>query len=241
MGENKKNEIKGQNEVGIHKRSIRSFVKRSGRLTPGQQNALEKYWPLYGLNYSKDNLLSSKTLFPNQSCLKLEIGFGNGESLVHMAQQDKDCGYLGIEVHEPGVGHCLKQIHEHGLENLKLASHDAIEVIENMLPLNSLDAVFLFFPDPWHKKRHHKRRIVNQQFRDLIFERLKQGAILHMATDWFEYAEYMAEELLSDQRFRNTGGENGFCQKPDYRPITKFERRGMKRGHGVYDLKFEKL
>lgn len=223
-----------------HKRSIRSFVKRTGRLTRGQQYALEHYWPIYGLDFQVQEALDFKQVFAHSNCVKLEIGFGNGDSLVDMAKQDSACNYIGIEVHDPGVGHCLGRIHEEGLSNLKLMSHDAIEVLEHMIPAASLDAVFLFFPDPWHKKRHHKRRIVNQQFRDLLVRAMKPGAILHMATDWLDYAEHMAEDLFSDARFENLGNDQGFSPKPAYRPQTKFERRGMKLGHGVWDLLFRK-
>ncbi len=222
------------------KRSIRSFVKRSGRLTTGQQFALTHYWPLYGIDYQADATIDVHNLFTGVTQLKLEIGFGNGESLVQMALADPESAYIGVEVHEPGVGHCLKRIHEQGIKNLRLMSHDAIEVLQHMMPEHSLDRVFLFFPDPWHKKKHHKRRIVNQHFRDLLFKTLKPGAVLHMATDWQPYAEHMAEDLFSDQRFINLGDEQGYCSRPDYRPLTKFERRGQRLGHGVWDLMFQK-
>ena len=222
-------------------RTIRSFVKRTGRLTEGQKIALEHYWPLYGLEYQPKELLDFNTLFPGKSGVKLEIGFGNGDSLAQMAAEDPDYGYIGIEVHTPGVGQCLNKIHEQQINNLKLVSHDALEVLESMIPEHSLDAVFLFFPDPWHKKRHKKRRIVNQAFRELLIRLMKPGAVLHMATDWQNYAEHMSEQLLSDERFRSVGDEQGYCDKPDYRPITKFEQRGMRLGHGVWDLMFRVL
>lgn len=232
----------GGNRQGVlHKRSIRSFVKRTGRLTRGQQYALKHYWPKYGIDFDTQLRLDFNRVFNNPSCVKLEIGFGNGDSLVDMAQQDAACNYIGIEVHDPGVGHCLNRIHEEGLENLRLMSHDAIEVLELMMPPDSLDAVFLFFPDPWHKKRHHKRRIVNLALRDLLCKTMKPGAVLHMATDWLDYAEHMAEDLFSDSRFENMGNEQGFCPKPTYRPQTKFEQRGKKLGHGVWDLLFKKI
>lgn len=225
---------------GCHKRSIRSFVKRSGRLTSGQQFSLENYWPLYGLNFNRSEQLDFATLLPSLTCVKLEIGFGNGEALVQMALQDPCCVYIGIEVHEPGVGYCLKLIHDNQLQNLKLISFDAIEVLESMIPENSIDRVFLFFPDPWHKKKHNKRRIVNRQFRDLLTGTMKSGAVLHMATDCQDYAEHMAMHLFADNRFENLGDEQGYSQKPDYRPLTKFERRGLRLGHGVWDLLFMK-
>lgn len=224
----------------LHKRSIRSFVKRTGRLTQGQRYALENYRSLYGLDFQAQTRLDFEQIFANSNAVKLEIGFGNGDSLVQMAKQDPDCNYIGIEVHDPGVGHCLNRVHEEGLCNLKLISHDAIEVLKHMIPAGSLDAVFLFFPDPWHKKRHHKRRIVNQQFRDLLVHAMKPGSVLHMATDWLEYAEHMAADLFSDQRFENSGNEQGYSSKPEYRPETRFERRGKRLGHGVWDLLFSR-
>ena len=227
-------------QSAVKRRSIRSFVKRSGRLTPGQEYALTHYWPDYGIDYCADTLIDVHQDFAGFDQLKLEIGFGNGESLVQMALADTQSAYIGIEVHEPGVGHCLKRIQEEGVSNLRLMTHDAIEVLQHMLPEQCLDRVFLFFPDPWHKKKHHKRRIVNQLFRDLLFKALKPGAVLHMATDWQEYAEHMAEDLFSDDRFINLGNEQGYCDRPDYRPLTKFERRGQRLGHGVWDLMFQK-
>jgi tRNA (guanine-N7-)-methyltransferase len=222
----------------LRERRIRSFVMRTGRKTEGQRYALEHYWPRYGLEFDAQKPFDFAGLFPQTHGVKLEIGFGMGDSLVQMAQQDSAHGYVGIEVHTPGVGHCLAKLHEAGLKNLRLVSHDAIEVLESMIPAQSLDAVFLFFPDPWHKQRHHKRRIVNQQFRDLIFNALKSGGVLHMATDWQNYARHMARELMTDDRFVNLGDEQGFCPRPDYRPTTKFERRGERLGHGVWDLAF---
>ena len=211
---------------------------RTGRKTEGQRYALEHYWPRYGLEFDATTALDFSRLFPNSHGVKLEIGFGMGDSLVQMAQQDSAHGYIGIEVHTPGVGHCLAKLHEAEITNLRLISHDAIEVLESMIPPQSLDAVFLFFPDPWHKQRHHKRRIVNQQFRDLVFRALKPGGVLHMATDWQDYARHMARECCADERFANLGDEQGFSPKPDYRPTTKFERRGERLGHGVWDLLF---
>ncbi len=220
-------------------RTVRSFVKRTGRQSDRQKQALQLYWPQYGISYD-DTLLDFDKTFPGFSDIKLEIGFGNGESLVQMAKQDETSAFIGIEVHTPGVGNCLNLIHENQLSNLHLMTHDAIEVLQSMIPENSLSAVFLFFPDPWHKKRHNKRRIVNKVFRDLLVKVLKPGAVLHMATDWQDYAEHMAKEMLADSRFQNLGNDQGYCEKPDYRPTTKFERRGHRLGHGVWDLMFNK-
>ncbi len=225
-------------QADTKKRSIRSFVKRSGRLTTGQQEALEQLWPRYGIEFDATKKLDFVTIFAGLESIKLEIGFGNGDSLVQMAHNDPGSGYLGIEVHEPGVGHCLIKAEQTGVENLRIMSRDALDILEYMIPDATLDAVFLFFPDPWHKKKHHKRRIVNRLFRDEMARVLKPGGVLHMATDWQDYAEHMAENMLADERFTNLGDENGFSPKPDYRPQTKFERRGLKFGHGVWDLMF---
>lgn len=224
-----------------YQRSIRSFVKRTGRLTVGQKQALEHRWPVLGIDFDSAAEMGFQDLFPDLVTIKLEIGFGNGETLVEMAANDPASGYIGIEVHEPGVGHCLNKIDQAGLSNIRVMKHDAIEVLRYMVPKHSLDAVFLFFPDPWHKKRHHKRRIVNDEFKSLLCKVMKPGAVLHMATDWQDYAEHMSSEMIADQRFRSLGDDVGYCEKPDYRPVTKFERRGHRLGHGVWDLRFEKI
>ena len=225
-------------EQGGQERSIRSFVKRTGRMTLAQKQGLAKLWPVFGVDYKVNATLDFEALFPGKKRAKLEIGFGNGEALVKMAMADPESGYLGIEVHEPGVGHCLNNIHQAAISNARLMKHDAVDVLRTMIPEASLDAVFLFFPDPWHKKRHHKRRIVNSEFRQLILKVLKPEGVLHMATDWQDYAEHMAHELLNDDRFTNLGDDQGFCAKPGYRPETRFERRGHRLGHGVWDLLF---
>jgi len=232
--------LKDEQEPAIQRRSIRSFVKRAGRITTAQKAALKECWPQYGLEYEQGSVLDFAQLFPGLEKIKLEIGFGNGDALVQMAAQDPHSAYLGIEVHEPGVGHCLHQLQQGQLNNVRLIAHDAVEVLEHMIPAGSLDRVFLFFPDPWHKKRHHKRRIVNAYFRELLVKCLKPGADLHMATDWQDYAEVMAEEMLADARFENLGDAEGYSAKPGYRPETRFERRGQRLGHGVWDLLFRK-
>lgn len=217
-------------------KSIRSFVRRAGRMTPSQKRALESCWPTWGIEFSC-GLVDLPTGF---EALKLEIGFGNGDALIEMASQDPRSLYLGIEVHLPGVGRCLNRIEQLELENLRLIRHDAIEVLEQMLAPDSLDRIMLFFPDPWPKKRHHKRRIVNRRFRDLVHRCLKPGAAVHAATDWQEYAEWIADEFLGDSRFVNRGDTAGFSETPAYRPRTRFERRGRALGHGVWDLIFVK-
>ena len=172
--------------------------------------------------------------------LKLEIGIGNGDALIEMASRDPRSLYLGIEVHLPGIGRCLNRIEQLGLDNVRLIRHDAIEVLEQMITPASIDRVLLFFPDPWPKKRHHKRRIVNRRFRDLLYRALKPGGEIHAATDWEEYAEWIAAEFLGDDRFVNRGDAEGYCETPAYRPRTRFERRGLALGHPVRDLVFAK-
>jgi len=219
------------------KRSIRSFVRRGGRLTPSQRHAIETYWPEYGIEFQQ----SLPPLPDGFAAFKLEIGIGNGDALIHMASRDRDSLYLGVEVHEPGIGRCLNNIEKLQLGNLRLIKHDAIEVLEQMVDANLLDRILLFFPDPWHKKRHHKRRIVNQRFRDLVNKALKPGAVIHIATDWQDYAESIAVQFLDDDRFVNMGNADGYIERPDYRPLTRFEQRGLRLGHGVWDLLFSKV
>ncbi len=218
--------------------NIKSYVRRGGRLTPAQKKALAEYWPLYAIDFAPSPI-DLAAIASGFEGLKLEIGFGSGEALISMAKNDPKCLYLGIEVHDSGVGRCLNSIHANAMSNVRVIKHDAIEVMQQMLPAQSFDRVFLFFPDPWHKKRHNKRRIVNQRFRDLLARLLKPGACLHIATDWQDYAEHMAAEMLSDPRFKNLGDENGYARRPAYRPATRFENRGLKLGHGVWDLVFE--
>ncbi len=217
-------------------RSIRSFVRRSGRITPSQKNALERYWPRYGIDYREAEI----ELPAGFDAAKMEIGIGNGDALIDMAAADPRSLYLGVEVHQPGIGRCLNRAQHQGLENIRLINHDAVEVLQHMVAAGSLDRVLLFFPDPWHKKRHHKRRIVNRDFRDLLYKVLKTGGVVHLATDWQEYAEWIAEQFLGDARFENLGDAQGYAECPDYRPRTRFEERGRRLGHGVWDLLFAK-
>ncbi len=227
-------------EAPAPRRRIRSFVKRAGRLTPGQQQALQRLWPEYGIDHD-GSLLDLAGLFPQARGVVLEIGFGNGESLLEMAEADPQTGFIGIEVHEPGVGHCLRGIADRGLDNLRLMSDDAMDILRDAIPDASLERIQLYFPDPWHKKRHHKRRIVNAEFRDQASRVLRPGGLLHMATDWQDYAEHMAAELLGDARFENLGDDQGYAPQPTWRPETKFERRGKRLGHGVWDLLFRRI
>ena len=208
-------------------------------MTPAQRKAFLRHWHDYGFDY-QEQLLDLGDLAAGFTEIKLEIGIGNGDALIHMAENDPCSFYLGIEVHEPGIGRCLNQIADRSLSNIRLICHDAIEVMQYMLADHSLDRILLFFPDPWHKKRHHKRRIVNRQFRDLCYRLLKDGGYIHLATDWQDYAEHMSTEFLADDRYLNRGNSDGFSESPQYRPQTHFERRGLNLGHGVWDLLFEK-
>ena len=223
----------------ISLRRIRSFVRREGRLTKGQQRALSELLPRYGIKLEQGRL-DLDVLFGRQAFRVLEIGFGNGASLAQIAASHPQNDYLGIEVHRPGVGNLLLQIEKQELTNIRVSNDDAVEVLEQQIPDDSLDAVYLFFPDPWHKKKHHKRRIVQPSFVQLLSRKLKTGGIFHMATDWENYAEYMLEVMTAAEGFRNLAGKGNFIARPEYRPLTKFEQRGQRLGHGVWDLIFEK-
>ena len=217
---------------------IRSFIRRQGRLTPGQEVALDQHWPQYGLEPELDYDFSQ--VFGRQAPLIVEIGFGNGDSLAKMAAANPDHDYIGIEVHKPGVGHLLILLHEQALTNVRVYCHDAIEILEQKLPDHSLAGLHLFFPDPWHKKKHHKRRIVRPSFVDLLDKKLQVGGYFHAATDWQHYAESMLEVLSASEGLKNTSLNQDYCERPDYRPLTKFEQRGLRLGHGVWDLIFKK-
>lgn len=223
-----------------HKRTIRSFVKREGRLTPGQERALKEQWENFGID-AGDERLNFAEIFGREAPVNLEIGFGKGEALLNMGQLHPDRDYIGIEVHRPGVGHLLHQIVEHNLKNVRAMTEDAVEVLKKQIPDNSLDKVFLFFPDPWHKKKHHKRRILQPEFAELIASKLKTGGHFHLATDWEHYAEQMMEVMSASASYKNTAGENNYAPRFEDRPITKFERRGQRLGHGTWDLDFEKI
>ena len=222
------------------KRTIRSFVRRSGRLTPSQQKALVELWPAMGINYSSE-LLDLDAEFGRTGPVVLEIGFGNGETLVQQARENSDRNYLGVEVHEPGVGHCLLQARDAEINNLRLISHDAIEVLTQQIPLVSLSRVNLYFPDPWPKKRHHKRRIVQHDFLNLIADRLHDNGALNIATDWANYAEHIDEVISQSDRFTCAERHEHNGERPLDRPRTKFEQRGLKKGHQICDWSFTKL
>ncbi len=218
-------------------RKIKSFVRREGRLTKGQEQALTECWQSMGIDFS-DIQLNWQHVFGNSNPVVLEIGFGMGASLVEMAKQSPEKNFLGIEVHTPGVGACLMAARDAGVTNLRVICHDAVEIFERMLPEQSLDTVQLFFPDPWHKKRHHKRRIVQPEFAQMLRSKLKIGGVFHMATDWENYAEHMVEVMKVAEGYQNMAEDGDYIPRPDERPLTKFEARGHRLGHGVWDMKY---
>ncbi len=207
-------------------------------MTPSQQRSLDQLWPEFGIEPGTGIVPS--TLFGREAPLHMEIGFGMGHALFELASIHPDEDYIGIEVHRPGVGRLLDEIDKNSLHNIRLLKHDAVEVLKQQLPECCLDTVMLFFPDPWHKKRHHKRRIIQPDFVEMVRRCLKPGGIFHLATDWEEYAEWMMEVMSSADGFSNHAGVGQFAPRPESRPITKFEKRGLRLGHGVWDLLFEK-
>lgn len=225
--------------TGKFMRRVRSFVLREGRLTHGQASALEKYWPLYGLSVSQ-GLLDLESVFGRKAPVVLEVGYGMGHSLAAMAAASPELDFIGIEVHRPGVGALLMEVERLELTNVRTYCDDAVDVLQHCIPTESIHRFQLYFPDPWHKKKHHKRRIVQPDFIDLVRSRIASSGMLHMATDWEEYAEHMLEVMETVEGWRNTSCERPFIQRPEWRPETKFERRGMALGHGVWDLLYEK-
>ncbi len=218
-------------------RRIRSFVLRQGHLSKGQERALEEFGPIFCLPYQAQ-ALDLTAAFGRTAPKVLEIGFGMGSATAEIAAGQPETDFLGIEVHTPGVGSLLKLIGEQNLSNLRIIQHDAVEVLEHMIAPDSLDGVHVFFPDPWHKKRHNKRRLIQPKFVQLLVSRIKLGGYLHLATDWEDYAIQMLEVLSAEPGLQNTA--DGYAPRPDYRPLTKFENRGIKLGHGVWDLVFRK-
>lgn len=226
--------------AGVRVRNVHSFILREGRLTKGQAQAISNLWPAFGIDF-RAQPLGLATVFGNANPVVLEIGFGMGESLVDMAAAAPELNFIGIEVHRPGVGACLAAGNALGLSNLKVLQHDAVAVLQQMIPAASLQRVQLYFPDPWPKKRHHKRRLVQPPFTALVAEKLIPDGVLHMATDWQEYAEHMLAVMDGDTRYRNLATGADYVTRPDYRPITKFEKRGERLGHGVWDLLFARI
>ena len=221
-----------------HRRGIRSFVLRTGRTTIGQAKAIETLGPKYLVPYQPQPV-DLQALFGRSAPVVLEIGFGMGEATAHIAGLMPEKDFLCCEVHTPGVGALLKRIGDLGLTNIRIVQHDAVEVLEHMLPEASLAGVHIFFPDPWHKARHNKRRLVQPHFLAKLLPRLASGGYIHCATDWEPYAQQMLEVLSAQPQLRNTA--EGFAPRPEYRPLTKFENRGLRLGHGVWDVVFRKL
>jgi tRNA (guanine-N7-)-methyltransferase len=221
----------------LSRRSIRSFVLRQGRVSNAQRRALERLLPRYGVPFAA-RPLDLNTLFGRSAPKILEIGSGMGETTAAIALARPENDYLAVEVHSPGVGSLLKRVAELELRNVRVVQHDAVEVLQEMIPLRSLDGVHLFFPDPWPKKRHHKRRLVQAPFVSLLAQRLRPGAYVHVATDWEEYADQILRTFSGEATLENTAP--GFAARPETRPLTKFEQRGLKLGHRVWDVVFRR-
>ncbi|MDP3835411.1 MAG: tRNA (guanosine(46)-N7)-methyltransferase TrmB [Hydrogenophaga sp.] len=223
-------------------REVKSYVLRAGRMGPGQARAYEQHGPRFLLPYTP-GAFDATAAFGRSAPLILEIGFGMGGATAHIAAVRPDDNFLCCEVHEPGVGALLKLVGEQGLENIRILRHDAVEVLTHMLGEASLDGVHIFFPDPWHKSRHHKRRLIQAPFVNRLAHHLKPGGYLHLATDWEPYAQQMLDALSAEPLLQNTAdaASEGFVPQPGYRPLTKFENRGLKLGHGVWDLVFRRV
>ena len=226
-------------------RQVRSFVLRQGRFTPAQQRAFDEQWPRFGLDYmpsgSRGTPRDFDAVFGRSAPRIVEIGFGNGEALRYSAARDAARDHVGIEVHAPGVGRLLNALAEDDAHNVRVFHHDAVEVLTNEVADGSLDEIRIYFPDPWHKKRHHKRRLVQPEFAALLVRKLAPGGRLHLATDWQEYAEHMWDVLDATPGIANRAGPRGAIPRPDWRPQTHFETRGQKLGHGVWDLLYDRV
>jgi tRNA (guanine-N7-)-methyltransferase len=225
------------NEPAEHNTHIRSFVLRQGRVSNAQRRNYEELMPVWGIPYGK-GLLDFEQVFGRTAPTIFEIGFGMGETTATIAKNHPENNYIALEVHTPGVGSLLKDIAEQGIQNIRIIQHDAVEVLRDMIPPNSLDGVHVFFPDPWPKKKQQKRRLLQGPMVKAIAEHLKPGGYLHSATDWEEYAQQMLEVYSAEPLLENTA--TGFAPKPAYRPQTKFETRGLRLGHGVWDVVFRK-
>jgi tRNA (guanine-N7-)-methyltransferase len=222
------------------KKSIRSYVVRAGRMTDAQRKAFTQGWPAYGLTLEA-GAIDTDSIFGRTGSKVLEIGFGMGDSLLQMAAADPETDFVGIEVHPPGVGTLINGAEALALKNLRVYLADANDVLEECFGTQSIDRLQLYFPDPWHKKKHNKRRIVQPQFVQLVRERLRPNGVLHMATDWEHYAEQMLETMEAAEGFENIAGSGKYSERPSYRPLTKFEQRGERLGHGVWDLLYKKI
>jgi len=222
-----------------HPRPIRSFVVRGGRITPAQQRALKELWPRFGIEFTSQ-VLDLDALFARRAARVVEIGFGNGENLTALARANPDRDYLGIEVHPPGVGRLLMSLERLRLQNVRVSSHDAVEVLARQIPHGSLDEILILFPDPWPKKRHHKRRLIQAPFAASMAERLKPGGLLQIATDWGPYAAYLLEVLDACQSLENLSASDGFVPRDPRRNATRFEKRGERLGHDVWELAYRR-
>ena len=220
-------------------RNIRSFVLRKGRLTIAQQHALDELWPHYGIERS-ETLLNFEDHFDRPADVIVEIGFGNGECTWQMAQQEPEKNFIGIEVHEPGVGQLLMALEEYHIENVRIACEDAVVFLQQRIPNGSLAGIRIFFADPWPKKRHHKRRIIQPEFVNQLARCIRKGGILHLATDWQPYAVHMLEVMQSSTDFTNLSANGDYCERPGWRPYTKYEERGERLGHKVRDLLYQR-
>ncbi|MFJ8939653.1 tRNA (guanosine(46)-N7)-methyltransferase TrmB [Streptomyces sp. NPDC102365] len=228
--------------AGSHfERRIRSFQPRRSRVTQGQADALQRLWPKWGLDIDGQRTLDLAELFSADIPVVLEIGFGMGEATAEMAAADPDTGILAVDVHTPGQGNLLNLADRAGLSNIRVANGDAIILLREMLTPDSLAGLRVYFPDPWPKKRHHKRRLIQPEFLTLAASRLRPGALLHCATDWEPYAEVMLEVLSAHPDFENTRPDNGYAPRPDFRPLTRFEAQGLDKGHVVNDLLFRRV
>ena len=229
-----------ERKLEYRKKSIRSYVVRSGRITESQRRAFEAHWSFFGLELDSGEL-EIESIFGSAAFVVVEIGFGMGDSLLKMAQAAPHQQFLGIEVYPPGVGSIMKRAYDAQLKNLRVYLADANDVIEECIGKNTIDRIQLFFPDPWHKKKHNKRRIVTHSFVQLVRSRLVLNGVFHMSTDWKAYAEHMLEIMEQSDGFSNCAGVGKFSVKPDYRPLTKFELRGARLGHDVWDLVFKRI
>ena len=223
-----------------YQRKIRSYVRREGRFTPAQKLAYKSLWPVYGLDVTPEQWDLAR-LFGRQSDVFLELGFGDGRVLKMLSARHPENDYLGIEVHRPGVGRVMRELEEQGLRNVRVASEDGMEVLQRNIPDQSLAGILIFFPDPWHKKKHKKRRMIQPEFVRAAALRLQQGGILHLATDWEDYAQQMLEVLSDEPLLKNTSLDNTYVERPQSRPLTKYEQRGLRLGHGVWDLVFQRV
>jgi tRNA (guanine-N7-)-methyltransferase len=221
-------------------RNIRSFVLRKGRLTSAQQHALDELWPHYGIERGS-TVLDFADHFERPADVILEIGFGNGDSTWQMAQNEPEKNFIGIEVHKPGVGHLLMALEEHDIENVRIACEDAVPFLQQRMSAESLSGVRIFFADPWPKKRHHKRRIIQSEFVSQLARCMAKDAILHLATDWQPYADHMLEVMQTSADFVNLSPTDDYCERPDWRPYTKYEARGERLGHEVRDLLYQRI